>query len=60
MLFEDYNQCPLLEDEESIWDYIPYCAMIYDELTAWTLTELCSKNYKDCPTYKKFLVESKK
>ncbi len=53
-------KCPLLEDEVSRWDNIPYCVMVYNELTAWTLGELCYKNYTECPTYKKVLNENKK
>lgn len=60
MLFEDPEKCPLLEDQESKWDKIPYCAMLYSELTAWTLSELCYKNFVECPTYKKVLEEANK
>jgi|GEM_PF-4219507 len=59
MYFEDQTQCPLLEDFESFWSDIPYCAMLYDELTAWTLSELCRKDFNECPTYQKFLNETK-
>lgn len=55
MYFEDPEKCPLLEDQESKWDEIPYCAMLYSKLTAWTLSELCYKNFAECPTYKKCL-----
>lgn len=59
MIFEDPTKCPLLEDKETVWENIPYCSFVYGELTAWTLDELCFKNFKDCPVYKKFLDEQK-
>lgn len=60
MYFEDPDKCPLLEDNESIWDKIPYCTIVYNELTAWTLCELCYKNYEECPAYKEFISKSQK
>lgn len=60
MEYEEIIKCPLLEDEVSRWDAIPYCVMIYNELTAWTLDELCYKNFTECPTYKKFVQEKEK
>lgn len=60
MYFEDPEKCPLLEDQESKWDEIPYCAMLYSRLTAWTFSELCYKNFTECPTYKKALKETEK
>ena len=51
MCFEDSTKCPLLEDQESIWAEIPYCAMVYNELTARTLLEFCYKNFTECPAY---------
>ena len=60
MCFEDPTKCPLLEDEKSIWDKIPYCTVVYNELTSWTLCELCYKDFKECPAYKEFFTKSKK
>ena len=60
MYFEDPEKCPLLEDEVSKWAKTPCCVMLYNELTAWTLSELCYKNFKECPTYKKVLEEANK
>lgn len=59
MFFEDHEKCPLLEDQESTWDKVPYCAVLYNELTTWTLSELCYKNFKDCPKYKKVIEKVK-
>lgn len=59
MYFEDPTKCPLLEDQESIWAEIPYCAMVYNELTAWTLSELCYKNFTECPAYIKAMKQTK-
>ncbi len=58
MFFEFPEKCPLLEDKESNWDEIPYCAMLYNKLTAWTLSELCYKNFTECPIYQKVKKEN--
>ena len=60
MFIEFAIKCPLLEDQESIWDDIPYCVRLYNKLTLWTLDELCYKNFTECPTYKKFVQENEK
>lgn len=51
MFFEEPIKCPFLEDDESIWDEIPYCVIVYDKLTAWTISELCYKDFQKCPAY---------
>ncbi len=60
MCFEDFEKCPYLEDEKSVWADLPYCVMVYDELTVWTFEELCYKNFTECPVYKKIMEKVKK